>query len=202
MKYVALAHDAAAVDGFHVVAVALVCYDRQWHAVDGAVGWWHQHGAGMVFALLVADVAVDLDQVGVLFAASDEAVVEELRALAEAEDAEALGLDLLVANISIKAFVIRMQLEDDETLVDRNGTPLCKRKNFVQNLKKQGIKSVQDFMDVKDWFKYFPLPEHRLVRELFQEIQDIRKVQDEWRARHSTGLHFSNPYVIARVSYT
>ena len=96
MEYVALAHDAAAVDGLHVVAVALVCHDRQRHAVDGAVRRRHQHGAGMVFALLVADVAVDLDQVGVLLAARDEAVVEELRALAEAEDAEALGLDLLV----------------------------------------------------------------------------------------------------------
>jgi len=79
----------------NIFAPPLVCHDRQRHAVDGAVRWWHQHGAGMVFALLVADVAVDLDQVGVLFAARDEAVVEELRALAEAEDAEALGLDLL-----------------------------------------------------------------------------------------------------------
>ena len=99
MEHVALAHDAAAVNGFHIVAVALVCYDRQRHAVDGAVRRRHQHGAGMVFALLVADVAVDLDQVGVLFAARDEAVVEELRALAEAEDAEALGLDLRVGNV-------------------------------------------------------------------------------------------------------
>ena len=55
----------------------------------------------MVFALLVADVAVDLDQVGVLFAARDEAVVEELRALAETEDAETLGLDLFVKSIGI-----------------------------------------------------------------------------------------------------
>ena len=101
MEYVALAHDAAAVDGFHIVAVALVCYDRQRHAVDGAVRRRHQHGAGMVFALLVADVAVDLDQVGVLFAARGEAVVEELRALAEAEDAEALGLDLLKIEVML-----------------------------------------------------------------------------------------------------
>ena len=101
MEYVALAHDAAAVDGFHVVAVALVCHDRQRHAVDGSVRRRHQHGAGMVFALLVADVAVDLDQVGVLFAARDEAVVEELRALAEAEDAEALGLDLLKIEVML-----------------------------------------------------------------------------------------------------
>ena len=101
MEYVALAHDAAAVDGFHVIAVALVCYDRQRHAVNGTVWRRHQHGAGMVFALLVADVAVNLDQVGVLFAAGDEAVVEELRALAKAEDAEALGLDLLKNKIML-----------------------------------------------------------------------------------------------------
>ena len=69
--------------------------------MDGAVGRRHQHGAGMVFALLVADVAVDLDQVGVLFAARDEAVVEELRALAEADDAEALGLDLLKIEVML-----------------------------------------------------------------------------------------------------
>ena len=96
MKDVALAHDAAVVDRLHVVAVALVRDHWKRHAVHRAARWQRQHGIGVVFPLLVADVAVHLLQVGVFLTLQHKAVVEDLRALAEAEDAEALGLDLLV----------------------------------------------------------------------------------------------------------
>ena len=39
----------------------------------------------------------------------------------------------------------------------------------------------------------------QLNNSLRQEIQEIRRAKD---ARHDTGIQFSNPYVIARVSYT
>ncbi len=95
MEYIALAHDAAAVDGLDKIAVALVCDDRQRHAVHSAVRRWREHSTRVVLAGLIADVAVHLDEVGVLLTAADQTVVQQLRTLAQAEHAETLGLDLL-----------------------------------------------------------------------------------------------------------
>ena len=99
--------------------------------------------------------------------------------------------------MDIKADVISMRLEDDETLVDRNGTPLCKRKNQIKALKDRGIETVEAFTKVEDWSVFFPLPEERWKRDMFKEIQEIKKSRDEWCARHSIGIHQSNPYCVA-----
>lgn len=103
-----------------------------------------------------------------------------------------------------------MRLEDDETLVDpADQQPLkdwFQGKKIIKNLNNDGIHTVEDFMNITDWStNRFPSLKPWLLREL-KRVQNAKKVQDEWRARfrvgQSTGIHFTNPYVIARVAYT
>ena len=93
----------------------------------------------------------------------------------------------MIKNISIKDIVTRMpvRLRDDETLVDGNDTPLYERKHLLQALKRKGIRTVEEFMNIKDWSRFDKLPKESI--DLLQQNQEIRK---------ATGIHFSNPYVI------
>ena len=114
MKDGPLTHHATTVNGLDVVAVALVRDDRQRHAVYSAVWRRREHSTWVVLSGLVADVAVHLDEVGVLLAAADQTVVHELRALAQTEHAEALGLDLIHKEIIPRAPVVSAQGPTDD----------------------------------------------------------------------------------------
>jgi hypothetical protein len=63
--------------------------DRQGHAVHGAAGRHGEHRALVVLAGDARDVPVHLDHLRGLHAAGDDAVEEELRGFADAEDAHA-----------------------------------------------------------------------------------------------------------------
>ena len=121
-----------------------------------------------------------------------------------------------------------MRLENDKTLVDpRNGKLLSDDKLLIQKLHDQGIDTVEDFMNVTNWFddKFSWISVDRLNwcqkaqisrrcyakwfakqgKDAHFRNQAQQEYYNTWIAQHSTDTHFSNPYVInniARVSYT
>ena len=96
-----------------------------------------------------------------------------------------------------------MLLEDDETLVDALGQPLCARKLLMHELKTHGIDTVKAFMEQKDWSSIFQIGARKSARYKFEKewtantVQiAIRKLKQIQEIRRANDAHFGNPYVI------